>query len=146
MFKALKQKLGGASSRLSGKTDLLEATCAAVALASAADGEIEETEMATALEALSNHTTLSSAFTQSQIEQTANVMFKRAVGGSMGRIGLKREIEQVMGKSHSDDVELVLAIAIDVCRADGDIEGPEMKVLGEIASILRLDLRSYLNA
>lgn len=146
MFGMLKEKLAGASSRMSGKTDLLEATCAAIALVAAADGEIEDSELGAALESLTNHPTLSTAFSQSQIEQCANTMFTRAKGGAMGRIGLKKEIEQAKAKSTSDDLELILAVVIDISRADGEVEPAEMKVLGEIATILRLDLRTYLNA
>lgn len=146
MFGMLKEKLANASSRLSGRTDLLEATCAAIALVAAADGDIEDEELGAALEALTNHPTLSTAFPQSQIEQCANAMFKRAKGGAMGRIGLKKEIEQAKSKSTSDDLELILAVAVDIARADGEMEPAEMKVLGEIASTLRLDLRAYLNA
>ena len=146
MLGFLKEKLGNGASRLSGKTDLLEATCAACALISAADGDIEDEELGATLEQLVNHPTLSTAFAQTVIEQTANTMFKRAKGGSMGRIGLMKEIEQAKGKATSDDLELVLAIAVDVSRAEGEIEPAEMKVLEKIANALRLDLRSYLAA
>lgn len=146
MFKMLKEKLAGAGSRLSGRTDLLEATCAACALVAAADGDIEDEELGATLEALTNHPTLSAAFQNSQIEQCANNMFKRAQGGSMGRIGLMKEIEQAKGKSTSDDLELILAVAIDVSRSDGEMEPAEMKVLEKIAATLRLDLRTYLAA
>lgn len=146
MFGMLKEKLAGAGSRLSGKTDLLEAICAACALVAAADGDIEDSEVVAASEALANHPTLGSAFKQSQIEQTANAMFKRAKGGAMGRIGLMNEIEQAMSKSTSDDIELILAVAIDVSRSDGEIEPKEMQVMSKIAATLKLDLRTYLNA
>ena len=146
MFGLLKEKFAGAASKLSGKTDLLEATCAACALIAAADGDIEDSELMTTLEALTNHPTLSAAFKQSEIENTANAMFKRAKGGAMGRIGLKKEIEQAKSKSTSDDLELILAVAIDVSRSDGEMEPAEMKVLKDIAGILRLDLNSYLAA
>lgn len=45
MFGFVKERLAGAASRFSGKTDLLEATCAAIALVSSADGDIEDAEM-----------------------------------------------------------------------------------------------------
>ncbi len=146
MLKFLKEKLSGGASRLSGKTDLLEATCAACALVAAADGDIEDDEVMQTVEQLTSHPTLSVAFQQSQIEQTANNMFKRAKQGLTGRVGLMKEIEEAKGKSTSDDLELILAIAIDVSRSDGEMEPAEMKVLEKIAATLRLDLRSYLNA
>jgi tellurite resistance protein TerB len=141
-----KERLQGAASRFSGKTDLLEATCASCALVAAADGDIEDEELVATLEALTNHPTLSAAFSNTQIETTANAMFKRAKGGAMGRIGLMKEIEEARSKSTSDDLELILAVAIDVSRSDGEMEPAEMKVLEKIAASLRLDLRSFLAA
>lgn len=146
MLKMFKEKLAGAVSRLSGKTDLLEATCAACALVAAADGDIEDEELAATLEALQAHPTLSEAFGSSQIEACANTMFKRVKGGAMGRIGLMKEIEEARAKSSSDDIELVLAVAIDVSRSDGEMEPQEMAVLSKIATALRLDLKTYLAA
>lgn len=146
MFGRIKEKLAGAGARMSGRTDLLEATCAATALTAAADGDIEDSEVGSIMEALANHPTLSTAFKASQIEQTADAMLKRAKGGLMGRRGLQKEIEQAVGKSTSDDLELILCVAIDVARSDGQIEPEELKVLGGIATTLRLDLRSYMNA
>lgn len=146
MLKFLKEKLAGGASRMSGKTDLLEATCAACALVAAADGDIEDEEVMQTIEQLTSHPTLSVAFQQSQIEQVANTMFKRAKQGLTGRVGLMKEIEEAKGKSTSDDLELILAIAIDVSRSDGEIEPAEQKVLEKIAATLRLDLRSYLAA
>jgi tellurite resistance protein TerB len=146
MFKMFKEKLAGAASRFSGKTDLLEATCAACALVAAADGDIEDAELVTTLEALTNHPTLSTAFSSSLIEATANAMFKRAKGGAMGRIGLMKEIEECRSRSTADDIELVLAVAIDVSRSDGEMENAEQAVLSKIATALRLDLRTFLAA
>lgn len=146
MFGKLKERFAGAASRLSGKTDLLEATCAACALVAAADGDIEDEELGATLEALTNHPTLSAAFSQSQIENTANAMFKRAKGGAMGRIGLMKEIEEARSKSTSDDLELILAVAIDVSRSDGEMEPAEMKVLEKIAGTLKLNLNTFLSA
>lgn len=146
MFARIKEKLAGASQRMSGRTDLLEATCAAVALTAAADGNIDDGEVGAIMDALSNHPTLSNAFKTSQIEQCADAMMKRAKGGLMGRRGLQKEIEQALGKSTSDDLELVLCVAIDVARADGEVGAAEMNVLGNIAKTLRLELNSYMNA
>ena len=147
MFGIFKEKMKGAASRMSGRTDLLEATCAACALSASADGTISDGEIAATMDALTNHPTLSVAFKTSQIEQCADAMLKRAKGGLMQRRGLQKEIEQAVGKSTSDDLELILCVAIDLARADGGgIGAEEMKVLGGIANTLRLDLRSYLNA
>lgn len=145
MFGMLKEKLGGGAKRFSGRTDLLEATCAACALVSAADGEVEDAELVATQEALVNHPTLSAAFKQSEIEATASKIFSRAKG-AMGRVGLMKEIEQAKSKSTSDDLELVLACAVDIARADGEFEGPELAVMQKIANTLGLNLRAFLDA
>lgn len=145
MFGMLKEKLGGGAKRFSGRTDLLEATCAACALVAAADGEVEDAELVATQEALVNHPTLSAAFKQSEIEATASKIFSRAKG-AMGRVGLMKEIEQAKSKSTSDDLELVLACAVDIARADGELEGPELAVMQKIANTLGLNLRAFLDA
>jgi tellurite resistance protein TerB len=145
MFGMLKEKLGGGAKRLSGRTDLLEATCAACALVAAADGEIEDSELVATQEALVNHPTLSTAFKQSEIEATASKIFSRAKG-TMGRIGLMKEIEQAKSKSTSDDLELILAVAVDISRADGEMEPQELAVLQKVANTLGLNLRAFLDA
>lgn len=145
MFGMLKEKLGGAGKRFSGRTDLLEATCAACALVAAADGEIEDSELVATQEALVNHPTLSTAFKQSEIEATASKIFSRAKG-AMGRVGLMKEIEQAKSKSTADDLELILAVAVDVSRSDGEMEPQEIAVLQKIANTLGLNLRAFLDA
>ncbi|HBG51922.1 MAG TPA: TerB, partial [Gammaproteobacteria bacterium] len=52
MLGRLKDKLTGASKRLSGKTDLLEGIAAACVLVAAADGTIDDGEVDTMLKAL----------------------------------------------------------------------------------------------
>lgn len=145
MFGMLKEKLGGGAKRMSGKTDLLEATCAACALVAAADGDVEDSELASTQDALVNHPTLSAAFKQSEIEATASRIFARAKG-TMGRVGLMKEIEQAKAKSTSDDLELVLACAVDISRSDGEMEKEELAVLQKIANTLGLNLKAFLDA
>lgn len=145
MFGMLKEKLGGGAKRISGRADLLEATCAACALIASADGDIEDSEVIAAQESLFNHPTLSTAFKQSEIEAAANRMFSRSKG-TMGRIGLMKEIEQAKAKSTTDDLELILAVAVDVSRSDGDMEPQEMAVLQKIANALGLNLKAFLDA
>lgn len=146
MFAKLKEKLTGGASRLSGKTDLLEAIAAACAMVAAADGDLEDAEMESTISALQNHDVLSKAFSASEIERVADAMFKRAKGGMAGRLGLKREIEQARSKSTTEDLEMLLVIAIDVSSSDGEVEPAERKVLDSIATSLGLNLRHYLDA
>ena len=63
-----------------------------------------------------------------------------------GRLGLRREIEEVKGKSTAEDIEMLFVIAIDVAGADGDIGEKEMKALQDIGKLLGgLDPARYLS-
>lgn len=144
MFGKLKDRLTGGAKKLSGKTDLLEGICAMCALTASADGDISETEMETALNALTSHAALSAAFTPTQIEQAFDKQLKRATGTMSGKLGLKREIEEAKAKNSSEDLEMALMIAIDVAAGDGQIGAEEKKVLTDLAQRLGFNLASYL--
>lgn len=145
MFGKLAEKITGFSNKLTGKTDLLEGIAAAAALVAAADGDIEDEEVASVLAALGNHPVLSKSFKEAEIERVADAMLKRAKGGAAGRLGLMREIEEAKAKSKVEDLEMLLVIAIDVSAADGEFEPEERKVLEKIARTLGLNLNSYLD-
>lgn len=142
MFGMLKEKLGNAVSRLSGKTDLLEGIAAGAILVSAADGEIESEEIAVLIEALCANETLSKAFTDTQITGVVDKMVKKASPNAAGKIGmvgkiaLEREVAEVKSKSSSDDLELMLAVLVDVASSDGEIEPAEKVVVNKIAAKL----------
>lgn len=142
MFGMLKEKLGNAASRLSGKTDLLEGITAGAILVSAADGEIESEEIAVLIEALCANETLAKAFTDTQITGVVDKMVKKASPNAAGKIGmvgkiaLEREVAEVKGKSSSDDIELMLAVLVDVASADGEVEPAEKAVVNKIAAKL----------
>ena len=144
MFGKLKEKLTGGASRLNGKTDLLEGICAACVLVGAADGDLSDDEAAVALDRLLNHETLSAAFSATQIEAAFDKQAKRAKSGMSGRLGLRREVEEVKAKSSSEDCEMLLVIAIDVASADGDIGPKEMGVLRTIGQAMGLAPERYL--
>lgn len=142
MFGKLMEKIGGAKDKLSGRTDLLEGIAAAAILVSAADGEIEGEEVAVLIEALSANETLAAAFTESQIANTVDKMVKKASPNAAGKIGmvgkiqLEKEVREVKAKSTSEDIELLLAVLVDVASADGEIEAEEKKVLNKIGQSL----------
>lgn len=142
MFGKLKELLGNGVSRLSGKTDLLEGIAAAGILVSAADGEMESEEIAVLIETLQNHEVLAKAFTPSQIEQVVQKMINRASPNAAGKIGmvgklaLEKEVKEVKAKSTTEDIEVLLAILIDVSAADGEVEPQEKVVINKIANML----------
>lgn len=142
MFGMLKEKLGNAVSRLSGKTDLLEGIAAGAILVSAADGEIESEEIAVLIEALCANETLAKSFTDTQITGVVDKMVKKASPNAAGKIGmvgkiaLEREVAEVKSKSSTDDLELMLAVLVDVASSDGEIEPAEKVVVNKIAAKL----------
>lgn len=142
MFGMLKEKLGGAVNRLSGKTDLLEVIAAGAILVSAADGEIESEEIAVLVEALCANETLAKSFTDTQITGVVDKMVKKASPNAAGKIGmvgkiaLEREVAEVKSKSSTDDLELMLAVLVDVASSDGEIEPAEKVVVNKIAAKL----------
>jgi len=144
MFGALKDKLTGGAARLNGKMDLLEGICAACVLVGAADGDLSDDEGATALDRLMNHETLSKAFSGTQIEAAFDKQAKRAKSGMSGRLALRREVEDVKGKSSAEDCEMLLVIAIDVAGADGEIGAKEMGVLRTIGQAMGLTVERYI--
>lgn len=144
MFGKLKEKLTGGAARLNGKTDLLEAICAGCVLVGAADGDLSDDEAMVALERLTNHDTLSKAFTATQIETAFDKQAKRAKSGLSGRLALRKEVEEARNKSTADDLEMLLVICIDVASADGDIGAKEMTALKTIGQAVGLAPERYL--
>lgn len=142
MFGMLKEKMAGAVNRLSGKTDLLEGIAAGAILVSAADGEIESEEIAVLIEALCANETLSKSFTDTQISGIVDKMIKKASPNAAGKIGmvgkiqLEKEVREIKSKSSSEDLELMLAVLVDVTSSDGDIAPEEKKVVNKIAAQL----------
>ena len=144
MFGKLKEKLSGGASKISGKTDLLEGIAAMAALVSAADGEIEDSEVGAILDALNAHATLSAAFKAPEIEAALNKQLGRAKGGMAGKLALKREIAEMKDKNAHDELEMAFVIAIDVSLSDGEMEPAEKKVLDDLGKSLGFSLASYL--
>lgn len=144
MLGRLKDTLLQGRNRLAGNTDLLEGICAACVLVGAADGDLDDNEAGVALDRILANDTLSAVFTASQIEQAFEKQVRRAKQGVTGRLGLRREIEEVRKKSSDADAEMLLVIAIDVAAADGDIGAKEIGALKTIGQAVNLDHTRYL--
>jgi len=143
MFGKLKELIGTATNRLSGKTDLLEGIAAGGILVAAADGEMDSDEVGVLLEAMLGHEVLAQSFSESVIQQTVDKMVKKASPNAAGKIGmvgkiaLEREVKEVKGKSSSEDIELMLAILVDIASADADgVEPAERTVINKISNSL----------
>lgn len=144
MFGMFKKNAAQAVQKFSGRTDYLEAVCAAAALIAAADGEIEDGEVTAAIKAVGANKTLRDGFDQSAIEQTMEKMLTRAGGGRVGRAGLWTEIEEVL--KDGDMAEAVVLTALDVAEGDGEIEPAEKVVLDRLAKMANVDLARLMAA
>lgn len=112
------------------KRDLAEAAIGAAILISAADGEIEPSELSnlslivTAMDQFKHH--------QSEIgvmiEKYSNMV---KAGGPIAKVNIMREIADCKGSE--SEIEDVLAVAATIAAADGVFEEAEIKVLKEIA-------------
>lgn len=127
--------------RVAGRSDLLEAMCAGAALAAAADGNIDDSEVGTALEVVANNETLSKAFQQTDIDAAMNKQIKRANGGFSGKAALWKEIGDVA--RNPDDAEAVYLIVLDVVHSDGAVDPKEQIVLDKLAKTLGVDQAKY---
>lgn len=130
--------------KFSGRTDFLEAVCAASALIAAADGEIEDAEIKATVKAVKANKTLANGFDPAMVEATIEKMLNRAAGGRMGRMGLWEEIREI-----AKDAELAQAVvlaALDVAEGDGEIEPEEKAVLDRLAKELAVDLNRLMAA
>jgi tellurite resistance protein len=137
----LKSKFTGSVSKFSGRTDFLEAVCAAAALVAWADGNADDSEIQAAIKGVTSNKELLGAFDSRTIELTTEQMFNRAAGGRVGRNGLYKEIDDVA--KDKDMAEVVLLTALDVADSGG-ISDDEKRVLGEIAKRLGLNLANYM--
>ena len=144
MFAKFKERLAGGAKRFQGRTDLLEGICAMSALVAAADGELEDAEIAATLDALATHATLKDAFSASEIERVLDAQLKRAKGGMAGKLALKREIDEMKDKNATDELEMALMIAIDVSMSDGEMEPEDKVVLEDLSKRLGFSLSSYI--
>lgn len=142
MFGKLKEMIGSGANKLAGKTDLLEGMAAGGILVAASDGEMESEEVGVLIEGLQGHETLSKAFTTTQIEQAVDKMVKRASPNAAGKIGmvgklaLEKEIREVKAKSSTEEIQMMLALLVDVADANGGIGAAEKATLNKISNML----------
>ena len=139
MFAKMKEKLAGGAKRMQGRTDLLEAVCAACALVAAADGSVDDSELEATVKSVTANENLRTAFKPNEIEACIDKMLQRANGGRVGRMNLMKELDEI---PHGDG-EMVLLSALDVAEADGNIDDNEMAVIDKIAAVYGLKAASY---
>lgn len=147
VFGVLKRIAGSATREVKAEygesKDFLEAVCATAALVAAADGEIEESERRKVVSLITNHATLGKLYKSSDIEATAETMFKRAKDAS-GRQQLARELDDIKERPNGGQMaEDVYLLALDIANADGEVEPEEDKVLKKIAGRLGVDAGKF---
>lgn len=146
-LKTLKSAFGAGAKEIKAEygenKDFLEAVLAASALVAAADGDIEDSERRKVTAIITGHAQLSKLYQANVIEQTAEVMFKRAKDSS-GRQQLARELDDIKtrpnGMQMAEDAYL---IALDIAMSDGEIEPAEADVLKKIAARLGVDTSKF---
>lgn len=144
MFGVFKKRAETVVSKFNGRTDYLEATCAAAALIASADGEIEDNEVKATVKAVKANKALANGFDQNAIEACINKMLDRAGGGRVGRAGLWDEIREVA--KDPEMAQAVVLTALDVAEGDGEMEPAEKTVLDRLAKEMSVDLNRLLAA
>ncbi len=142
-FNKMKDALQGKLKKLNGRTDFLEAVCAANALVASCDGEVSDEEIKVATKVVAANPILSGSFKQAQIEKCCDSMMKRAVAGRSGRLGLFKEIDDIA--ADAEMCEMVYVAALDIAEADGNVGDKEKTTLNEIAKRIGVDPKKYVN-
>lgn len=138
LFSKGSDKLTASIKKMDGRLDALQAVCAAGAYVAGAEGGVDEGEAAALINVCKNNELLSAAFSSDQIEQVSTSMLLKANGGFSGKLGLKKEIQDI---SHDGEMAVtVLAAAVDVAMADGSVGQAEYKALEEVATMLKIKL------
>lgn len=143
MFSKAKQLFGGSANKITGRLDVLQAICAAGALVASAGDGISDDEIKAIQKSVQSNATISAAFSAPDISKTLSVMIGRAESGRVGKVELKREIEEVAAKGDDAINVLILCGALDVADSDGNISDDERKVLDQVAGILGLKVSDY---
>lgn len=142
-FAKFKEQLSAGMKKASGRTDFLEAVCAAAALTAFADGEASKAELEVMVKTVTSNPTLTGAFKSSQIDKTIETMLKRAEAGRTGRMGLYKEIQDIAADATM--AETVYLVAFDVAEGEGGVSPAERKVMNEIAKTLGINPSKYEN-
>lgn len=147
IFSAIKKAVSSGAREISAdygqNKDFLEAVCASAALVANADGSIEDAERNKAIQLVSNHSVLSKMYQRDVIEQTLDIMLKRAKDAS-GRQALARELDDIKGKPNGTAMaEDVYLVAVDIANADGSVSPEEEAIMKKIANRLGVDTSKF---
>ena len=107
---------------------------------SAADGTIDDKEVAKLEKAISTnqHLKVYGAETTSTVTEFEE-LFTNSIRA--GRLEVRKLLEAIA--SDRDEAELVLIVVLDVAEANGEVGEEEQNVINEIAKLLGLDASKY---
>ncbi|MCS5736628.1 TerB family tellurite resistance protein [Herbiconiux daphne] len=119
---------------------LLKAVVGAGIWISAADGNIEDSEVQKLEKVISSNANLKiyGAETTNTVNQFEE-LFTNSVRA--GRLEVRKLLEEIA--SDRDEAELVLVVVLDVAEANGNVGDAEQAVVNEVAKILGLDASKY---
>lgn len=135
--------IGAQFKQYQGDTVFLNATAAACANVTAADGKIDDDEIDAAISGMLSKDELKAAFSPATIESAVSEALNRAKSRS-GRMENLRAI-QAMAVRPAEQRQDVFLIAADVADQGGSIGNEEDVVLTTIAKELSLDKNKLLN-
>lgn len=119
---------------------LLKAVVGSGIWISAADGTIDDKEVAKLEKAISTnqHLKVYGAETTSTVTEFEE-LFTNSIRA--GRLEVRKLLEAIA--SDRDEAELVLIVVLDVAEANGEVGEEEQNVINEIAKLLGLDASKY---
>jgi tellurite resistance protein TerB len=146
MFSMFKKKLTQAASQANAEVkkvenrDFMEAAIGGMILVSAADGEIEASELQKLQKTIETLPELQGF--GSEIGKTMDKFISYfELGFKMGKNRIMRELRDVKGSEQ--EKEDILALMVVAAMADGEIEPAEEAVLAEVAREFGLKLENY---
>jgi len=146
MFSMFKKKLTQAASQANAEVkkvenrDFMEAAIGVMILVSAADGEIEASELQKLQKTIETLPELQGF--GSEIGKTIDKFTSYfELGFKMGKTRIMRELRDIKGSDQ--DKEDILSLAVVAAMADGEIEPAEEAVLTEVAREFGLKLDSF---
>ena len=132
MLKILKKKIEN--------RNLLEAIIGGSLLVAAADGEIQEEELASLGRQIQANPAL--AHFGAEIEKTINKFEQMLNAGiRLGKMKILRELDDI--KKNPDHAEEVFVNMLTIAEADGKIDPSELEILKEVGDYLNVSLRKH---
>lgn len=142
MFGLFANKAKTLGNKYAGKTDFLEGLTAIAALVAAADRNISDEEVLSAIDTIKANKVVAASFTSSQVETLFDKHISRAKT-IPGKLSLRRELDDVAKRGGQEMAEDIFATGLEVAYADGDVSPEEKAVLIDAASRLGVNAKDF---